>query len=451
MEQFVRYYLAHINPMLHRSEYRGRLFPDSEIMVVMALSTVGPQSPTQICRGLGMQKGSLTSVLRRLETLGFIFRRANPSDERSYIAELTPEGADFAAFLTRQRHLGFAELFGTMTPETVDSAAGGLELIAAHLRKMEESHMTLVKDSNKRGLNWYHAASPEDRREYDAFGPWITEVQSEEDMPPRFRSAYADLGDAKYLLKVPKNADRRQLRPGMDLYTIVLAVNDGGASLLCLVESGVHRRDVTWNEVVAVGSFGDQLQGIWTLFLGDGSQAEFTYNKVSSNLMNDVTDFVRSRVLAPAGAPQAPLEGEPDIDIGDNDLFFGSSLLELRHRLGDPITPLHFEPQDTPCRDDAGKKRLSTGVLILDARGEMILVNRDRPWRRRKEAWYAANDIFIPYDRMTGYAVEAPADEASGMFFTLVLHLDRQVIRQPCLVRPESVVVRLEELGVREI
>lgn len=65
--------------------------------------------------------------------------------------------------------------------------------------------------------NWYHAASPEDRREYDAFGPWILEVRDEAGMPRRFRPAYPRVQDARFLLKVPCDADRRAVRPGMDL------------------------------------------------------------------------------------------------------------------------------------------------------------------------------------------------------------------------------------------
>ena len=65
--------------------------------------------------------------------------------------------------------------------------------------------------------DWYRAASAEDRKEYDAFGPWIDPIRSEGEMPRRFRDVYGEHRDARFLLKVPISADRMQVRPGMDL------------------------------------------------------------------------------------------------------------------------------------------------------------------------------------------------------------------------------------------
>ena len=37
--------------------------------------------------------------------------------------------------------------------------------------------------------DWRLSASEEDLREYDAFGPWIYEIEAERDTPKRFRAA----------------------------------------------------------------------------------------------------------------------------------------------------------------------------------------------------------------------------------------------------------------------
>ena len=37
---FMRYFLVHINPILHRTTYRGRAYSEYEIIVVMAVSVV---------------------------------------------------------------------------------------------------------------------------------------------------------------------------------------------------------------------------------------------------------------------------------------------------------------------------------------------------------------------------------------------------------------------------
>ncbi len=440
--EFMRHVPVHLAPILLRAEFRGRLLPESEVMVVMMLAEDGPLSPTAISRGLNMQKGSLTSVLKRLEGLDLIRRRDNPDDERSYIAQLTREGEDLAGRIAEQRHKGLLALFGSMSPRDDRAASTGLDTISAHFRKLEEKKMANDDDHTHASLNWYHAATPEDRREYDGFGPWLSEVKSEADMPPRFLAFYREHKDAKFFFKVPRNADRRQLRPGMDLYEAVLAVHEHGIFIAKLDAGGVSTRQSNWDHIAAVGSYGDRLQGIWSAYLKDGSRASVTFNKVSSELMDQVTDFARGHLVGPSR--DITTTADP-VEITDSDLFFGSALLEIRRRGRGPFTPIHFEPQGKPCTGEDGKKAETTGVLLLDSPEELAIVNREQPSHRRGEAWHASNDIFIPYERLTHVSLIPAPNGSTGEFHTLVLRLDGQAIEQPCLTVPEVAIKILQE------
>ena len=137
---FMRYFIAHINPILHRTRYGGRSYSEHEIIVTMALSVVGPMRPSGLSRGLSIEKGSMTSVLRRLRDLQLIERRDIPGDERSYLVALTPAGRDFVGHLEAQRRRGFERLFAAMAPDDAVAAAKGVDLITGYLRKMEEDN-----------------------------------------------------------------------------------------------------------------------------------------------------------------------------------------------------------------------------------------------------------------------------------------------------------------------
>jgi DNA-binding MarR family transcriptional regulator len=137
---FMRYFLAHINPILHRTRYGGRSYSEHEIIVTMALSVVGPTRPSGLSRGLSIEKGTMTSVLRRLRDLQLIERRDVPGDERSYLVTLTPAGRDFIRHLEAQRRRGFERLFAAMAPDAAAAAAKGVDHITGYLRKMEEDH-----------------------------------------------------------------------------------------------------------------------------------------------------------------------------------------------------------------------------------------------------------------------------------------------------------------------
>jgi hypothetical protein len=301
-----------------------------------------------------------------------------------------------------------------------------------------------LKQAASQPRNWYRDAAPDDRREYDAFGPWITEVKTEADMPKRFRYAYPTYQDARFLLKIPRDAERQQMRPGMDLYLAVLAIHEGGVCLMRLENEQIATREIAWGEVAALHTMTNLLVGRWTLLLRDGDELGFDYNTVSARLMEQVDDFVRSH----CGWQGLPEHRPQPAAVPVTDHLFEYMLYFLLRSGPQPVTPIHFEPGNRRCRNEANRRRLTTGLMILDAPGELILVNRNEPMRTVFQPNYAVCCIAIPYRQMTGFALASPPAGMPQQFHDLVLRLDRQVIHQPCLLEPDAVIATLEARGV---
>ncbi len=140
MTAFMRYFLVYLNPIMHRTEFRGRVFSELEIIACMGLSVVGPMRPGALSRGLRIEKGTLTSVIRRLRELGLIERTEVVGDDRGYRVSLTPSGHEFIDHLTEQRERGFRELFATLDPVDAEAAARGIDIVTAHLKDWEAQH-----------------------------------------------------------------------------------------------------------------------------------------------------------------------------------------------------------------------------------------------------------------------------------------------------------------------
>lgn len=296
--------------------------------------------------------------------------------------------------------------------------------------------------------DWYWGASAEDRKEYDAFGPWVDAVRSEAEMPPRFRAAYREHRDAHFLLKVPINADRLQVRPGMSLYKYVIAVHDDRLSLLRLVEGGIATRTIRWSDIAAVRSGTNLLSANWSLLLGGGDTITVDYNSVSSRRFDKVTDFIRDQ-LAPGA--ERPNEAAAGASVAVADFFFQNMLLAVRNSIPRPVMPLHFEPRDRFCRDQNNRRRLSTGLLILDAGEELVIVDRGVSARRYFYPTYAARLTFVPYARLTGFSLIPPPAGGKARFRNLRLVSDRQTIDQPCLIAPDRVVACLAGRGIPQV
>lgn len=94
--------------------------------IVATLGNTPGMSPKELGEKTLITKGTLTGVVDRLEDKGLVRRSASPSDGRSQIVKLTPQGeALFAAVFPA--HLAYMErAFTRLTPEELVATEDGL-------------------------------------------------------------------------------------------------------------------------------------------------------------------------------------------------------------------------------------------------------------------------------------------------------------------------------------
>lgn len=297
-----------------------------------------------------------------------------------------------------------------------------------------------------RVVHWREAADPDDLREYDAFGPWIDPVRTEVEMPHRFRDWYPELSQAQSLLKIPRDFDRAQVRPGDDLYQSIVALFEDRICLLRAETPGggdVERRDVRFRDVVGVQSQVNLLQATWTLLLVDGSRIAVPHSSTSHDVIDKVTAQVRTQI---AGAERPLPTAEP---LHPTDHLFKNRVVQWQRTLGAAV-PLLVDPRNVPCRSSGrGWLRLSTGAMILFTPGELVIVNRGEATRPVFMPNYAVGTVELPYDRLTSFSLRPPARWSS--FYELVLRADAQEYVQPCLSAPDAVVDQLRRIGIGEL
>ena len=296
--------------------------------------------------------------------------------------------------------------------------------------------------------DWRRRADPEDLREYDAFGPWIFEVRSDAEMPKRFRPYYAEHRHARYLIKLPINLDRRAAQPGMDLYHAVIAIHDDGAVVLRLQDGQVAASSVTWPDVVAVRCYTNLLLGRWSLLLCNGDEVNIDYNTVSSRLIDSISEFIRARCFWPAPIAENRLEVAP-VPVVDPLFQYHQS---VARRIGpQPAVVVHYEAKNQPCRNAAKKRRRTTGLMLVDGPNELTIVADDPPERHPFRAHFSVCSTFVAYARITSFSVSPPSTLKPPQFQTLTLYLDKQTIRQRCLVIPETVLALLRSRGIAQV
>jgi len=243
-------------------------------------------------------------------------------------------------------------------------------------------------------------ADPMDLREYDAFGPWIYPVRSRDEMPPRFRESYEELQSSTFFFKIPINADRSAMRPGMDLYRSVLAVFSDRVVVLDWKGSAITRRDIVMETIEAVRTSSDLLPSILTIYLAEGDVFRLDYNAVSSHEIDKLVDFLRERVIACRASSQESITNRPERpgraseEIRD---FFYHGMWEARIRHAPSARIVHWEPPAISCRQYGGWGKSSLGCLMLDEGGDLVVINRGQFMRGWLETVYSIANLYIPW------------------------------------------------------
>lgn len=110
--------------MRHISEGKGS---QKRILIILKESDGITQS--ELTRRLGIQSGSASEVLGKLETSGLIMRKVSDTDKRTTDVRLTEAGQKAASEACRQREERHRQMFACLTDEEKETLLSFLERI----------------------------------------------------------------------------------------------------------------------------------------------------------------------------------------------------------------------------------------------------------------------------------------------------------------------------------
>jgi hypothetical protein len=276
----------------------------------------------------------------------------------------------------------------------------------------------------------------ERQHEYDRFGPWAIEVTAEDPAPPLFRPHLTRSEPALLSIKIPRHVERRNARPGMDLYDYLVCLYEDG--LVVMQRAGQQRsgsevrvETVRYQDVQYVGVSQDLLRG--NLHLGlPGRPFDLPYNTVSEGLMWRAVDLVRQRYARPEGQaiakPEARAVQGPDrqtvpdpgrqaihgpaLQVGENVLSFYFDRLLTDERRHSPDRRLLAAQVTLPVADgdvhplrrilfSIASKCLLESMHLTDGR-ELKIIDRGAAYAYRWQAVYGVRTIFVPLANLRG-------------------------------------------------
>lgn len=227
--------------------------------------------------------------------------------------------------------------------------------------------------------------------EFDAFGPWIDEVHTADEVPRLFRDRPIDLEHADLVLKVPRQISRRDANPDMDLYDHLVVADRHGLEVLTRDGSTYRHRRVPLDEVAVIHSSVDLLDGRFHVRgtgRDPGRPLGFRYNSVSHELVERLVHVLRTSIRGTTGAPGGVVAPERAVhldlrDLGDDDIALVTAQQDLSEREGDVVPVAAHGRRVVPRRGGALHGLLDTvrpvtlqGAVVCSAPAEAHLVHR---------------------------------------------------------------------------
>ena len=243
--------------------------------------------------------------------------------------------------------------------------------------------------------------------EYDAFGPWVYDVDGEHPLPPLF-VPFVDMSKSwRMLLKIPRAIERRRATPDMDLYDFVVGADDAGVQIWSRREKAVESTRIAYRDITGIRLYQRLLHGVCTLYSA-GGPVILTYNTVSADVMRRFGDLVRAEYGGGVSAA-AGLRGDPDLRERDLDIWLYNQMRDLRDR-GVCFTLDAYQPCWSDTRTDRHlpwkRKEEFAGTLYLHNEREVLLLRSGKP-EKKGEQTYSAEFTAIPWSALGGVLLES--------------------------------------------
>jgi hypothetical protein len=256
------------------------------------------------------------------------------------------------------------------------------------------------------------------RQEYDRFGPWAIEVSADDPPPPLFVPYLTRAEPPLLSIKMPRHIERRDARPGMDLYDSLICLYEDDLAFHQRVGREVRSATCRYLDVQHLRVTRHLLSG--NIHLGlPGRPLDLPYNTVSDDLMMRLVDLVRQRYRRLGF--QTPPGTEIEVPAGELSFFFEGFLATERRQ----HTGMHLlAAQGTAPVGSRGmtmarrflvrvaSKRLLESMHLTDGR-ELMIIDRGQAYAYRWHTVYGTDTCYIPVTNLRGVVWQADAQNGA--------------------------------------
>lgn len=250
-------------------------------------------------------------------------------------------------------------------------------------------------------------------KEYDSFGPWIYEISDEYPVPNQFKHYITSSEVPLLSIKIPRNIERRKAHPGMPLYDYV--VNLYEKSMLILKREGdtVISNSYLYEKIECLQNRVNLLKGNLRIIMAD-IVYNLPYNAVSEKIILHMVELIRQRYTNNA---RYLLTKDSIVDISKIKLSFYFNGLMNNEKIRNPeFKVIASQEESSISLFETGGfliklqhrilgKKLLESLHLSDGR-ELLILSRGRSYKRRNQAVYGKETLFVPLNKITDVVMD---------------------------------------------
>lgn len=244
--------------------------------------------------------------------------------------------------------------------------------------------------------------SEKHRKEYDSFGPWILEIKNNENVPDLFMEDFVYDDTIELAFIVPRNVERRNTQPGVNLYDFLVAIYANSILILQRVDEHVESRELPRSGIIAVGQLFNLLHGELLIYLL-GETVIIPFNTVSETVINSAVNLLRrSRMIVPLEDVSTGVTENEEMSTLFQNLLRSAGMAEslafLAHQKKKWVTLRQSHWYDCILK---WVPRMVQESMFLAAQAELIIIQRVPHIMYYKNSSYGYTKTYIPFSNIT--------------------------------------------------
>lgn len=252
--------------------------------------------------------------------------------------------------------------------------------------------------------------------EYDAFGPWIYPIDAEHAVPPQF-APYCDEQNAVLMFKIPREIERRRVKPGMPLYDYLVSAEAERLLILHRAESEIEQCRIAYQDITGLRVTRYFLQGMRWIYTRSEIH-KLPFNTVSMDVIMQLILLLRQNIPHSRIEIPAVPEAFSIPHLHPSEVLFVNLLRdlaaqgeELRAGAFQKCFALHYIKRNPiTALTERIKRPVQPSALHLLLSDELLIIEREQHSANDDKQSYGYNYTYVPLQCICGMSC---ADDAA--------------------------------------